>query len=46
MTTLDEFQARDRAVGSMERALIATVLANPDQIQHAEFLLPQDFGNA
>lgn len=45
MITLDEFQARDRAVGNMERALIATVLANPDQIQHAELLLPQDFAH-
>ena len=43
--TLDEFQARDRAVGNMERALIATILANPDQIQHAELLLPQDFAH-
>ncbi len=43
--TLEDYQARDAAVAGMERALIATVLANPDQIHHAELLLPQDFAS-
>ncbi len=44
--TLDMYQARDAAVAGVERALIATILAHPDQIQHAELLLPQDFASS
>ncbi len=40
---LNDFEVRDQAIASGERALIATVTAYSDQMQHADDLLPQDF---